>query len=321
MIDDGDATEGRSEMVKWIVFTDLDGTLLDHETYRFDAAKPALDRLKREKIPLILNTSKTMAEVFQIREALGNRDPFIVENGSLIVVPENYFESDDGLGESFEQTNVTGYRIERLGGKRDEIVSLLAKIRQEMGVKFTGFADMTLSDLVTFTGLSQETAALAKDRLATEPILWQDSDKAFHKFTVRLEKHGLQWVQGGRFISISEPFDKRDGVRRLVSLYRNAFGQRKDDANLHDRNMVSPDHENDRGILTKKNESDVNGRLITVALGDSPNDQGMLDSVDVAVIIRSDRSEKIALHHPKRVIRTTRRGPEGWQEAMDRIIP
>ena len=61
--------------------------------------------------------------------------------------------------------------------------------------------------------------------------------------------------------------------------------------------------------------------IITIGLGDSPNDQGMLNAVDIAVIIRSDRSEKIQLQKPGKIIRTTLRGPDGWQEAMDRILP
>ncbi|MGA0327631.1 MAG: hypothetical protein ACO3OK_11595, partial [Limisphaerales bacterium] len=43
---------------RWVVVTDLDGSLLDHHTYSFEAALPALSVLKEEGIPLILNTSK-----------------------------------------------------------------------------------------------------------------------------------------------------------------------------------------------------------------------------------------------------------------------
>jgi hypothetical protein len=46
-----------------VVFSDLDGTLLDHETYSFDAARPGLDALKSRGIPLILASSKTRAEM------------------------------------------------------------------------------------------------------------------------------------------------------------------------------------------------------------------------------------------------------------------
>lgn len=46
-----------------IIFSDLDGTLLDHDDYRWQAAGPALDRLKAAQIPLVLNSSKTMPEI------------------------------------------------------------------------------------------------------------------------------------------------------------------------------------------------------------------------------------------------------------------
>ena len=315
-------------MRQLIVFTDLDGTLLDHDTYRFDAAKKALDQLRRDKIPLIINSSKTMAEVLQIKDTLENPDPFIVENGSLIAVPENYFEALDRWSESSYQLGYPGYRVERLGGDRDRIVALLRKIRSEMDVKFIGFADMTVDALMDCTGLSREGAALAQKRGATEPILWQDSHAAFDAFTHRLQAEGLQWVQGGRFISISEPFDKRDGVQRLIALYQKALCQRENDLmsapEITFSLSSSPVMEGRAGgekMGQCMKELFQNDRVITVALGDSPNDQGMLDTVDIAVIIKSDRSDKIELHHPKWVIRTTRRGPQGWQEAMDKILP
>jgi mannosyl-3-phosphoglycerate phosphatase len=70
-----------------ILFSDLDGTLLDHDDYRWQAAGPALDRLKAARIPLVLNSSKTMAEIRALRDELGNTDPFIVENGAESVAP------------------------------------------------------------------------------------------------------------------------------------------------------------------------------------------------------------------------------------------
>ena len=46
-----------------VVFSDLDGTLLDHDTYAWDAAKPALTRLALLGCPVILTSSKTAAEI------------------------------------------------------------------------------------------------------------------------------------------------------------------------------------------------------------------------------------------------------------------
>ena len=72
---------------KTIIFTDLDGTLLDHTTYSFEAAVPMLDFIKRNKIPLIIVTSKTKDEVLRIQKLLALKEPFIVENGAGIFIP------------------------------------------------------------------------------------------------------------------------------------------------------------------------------------------------------------------------------------------
>jgi mannosyl-3-phosphoglycerate phosphatase len=48
---------------KLVIFTDLDGTLLDRNTYSFEPALPALHLIRQKDIPLILTSSKTRAEI------------------------------------------------------------------------------------------------------------------------------------------------------------------------------------------------------------------------------------------------------------------
>ncbi len=64
-----------------VVFTDLDGTLLDHNDYSFSAAEPALERLQQLAVPWVLNTSKTRAELMSLKQRLNNPWPLIVEVG------------------------------------------------------------------------------------------------------------------------------------------------------------------------------------------------------------------------------------------------
>jgi len=75
----------------FVIFTDLDGTLLDAETYSYEAARPALAMLKKRQIPVVLCTSKTRAETEAIARRLGLKHPFIVENGGAIFIPQGYF--------------------------------------------------------------------------------------------------------------------------------------------------------------------------------------------------------------------------------------
>ncbi len=274
----------RNTTQKLIVFTDLDGTLLHHHTYRFNDADAALQYLRQSGIPLILNTSKTFAEVLNIRKQLENHHPFIAENGSLVAIPDQYFSAEvlKGSGLSFR----SGMWVDLLGGNREEIISILHQVRDEYKFKFTGFEDMSKARLSEMTGLNQKDAGLAKNRMSTEPIVWEDTKRAWQTFVELLGLHDLQWVQGGRFISISRPYDKKDGVVRLLNLYAKM----------------------------------LNKTFVTIGLGDSPNDQGMLDIMDIAVVVKSDRSDDIRLKNSAQVIQTSRRGPEGWQEAMDKIL-
>ena len=60
-------------MSRYILFTDLDGSLLDNDTYSFDEARPALEALRLENIPVILVSGKTRAEIEPLRERLCRR--------------------------------------------------------------------------------------------------------------------------------------------------------------------------------------------------------------------------------------------------------
>lgn len=62
-----------------LILTDLDGSLLDADTYGYEAARPALKSLRDRGIPLIFCSSKTFAEVEPIRHEMENTVPFIVE--------------------------------------------------------------------------------------------------------------------------------------------------------------------------------------------------------------------------------------------------
>ncbi|MEQ8937469.1 MAG: HAD-IIB family hydrolase, partial [Gammaproteobacteria bacterium] len=139
-----------------VVITDLDGTLLDHDTYQYDAAIPALQELTSRHIPLILNSSKTAAEMKLLRDRLGNQHPFVVENGAGIYLPKG----DD-------------YKKVSFGMDRQAILSVIHQLRSKGQASFTGFADFTIDDIMQKTGLDREQARLASERDFTEPVLWK----------------------------------------------------------------------------------------------------------------------------------------------------
>ncbi|HKQ32701.1 MAG TPA: HAD hydrolase family protein, partial [Thermodesulfobacteriota bacterium] len=108
---------------RFVVYTDLDGTLLDHHTYSFDKAVPALRLLESEGVPLIINSSKTRPEIERYRSLLGNTHPFVTENGGGIFIPENYFSRSPVCDKRSD-----GYCIVELGAPREELKAVLTSV-------------------------------------------------------------------------------------------------------------------------------------------------------------------------------------------------
>ncbi len=184
----------------WLVFTDLDGTLLDHDSYDFTPALPAIERLKRNEIPIIPVSSKTLAELEELVTELGLDGPLIAENGTVIQLPG-------------EQPTIAppGYPAIR---------KLLSEERVHPEFKFTGFGDMTVQVVIQETGLSLKSARLAMQRLASEPLLWQGSEPALGQFKQAMKADGLHMLQGGRFLHLLGNMDKGRAVHRIIDWYR-----------------------------------------------------------------------------------------------------
>ena len=80
------------------IFTDLDGTLLSHDTYSFKPALVALKLIRSRGIPLVLCSSKTRVEIEYWRRRLENHHPSITENGGAIFHPHAYFSPAHLMG-------------------------------------------------------------------------------------------------------------------------------------------------------------------------------------------------------------------------------
>ncbi len=203
-------------MKQVLVFTDLDGTLLDHDTYSYAAASKALFELKKRNIPVILNSSKTMAEMKLLRQSMELWHPFIIENGGAVCVPQGYWTSPP---EVFSDFDVTFF-----GVPYEKLIELLDQLRAEHGYQFQGFHDISSEVLSSITGLSKAQAQLAQARLCSEPVQWKDSSESLKTFQEELQTHELQTLQGGRFMHIQGIVDKGLGVRWLIE----QFQQQKD---------------------------------------------------------------------------------------------
>lgn len=199
-----------------IVVTDLDGTLLDHHDYSYDAVLPVLERLKSLGVPVVANTSKTQAEWLAMRAQFANADAFVVENGSAVYLP-------DGSAQIH-------------GVSREHILEFLTPLK--MRFRFEGFADWSLDQIVEYTGLDAASAELSSDRSYSEPLIWSDSAEALEKFKALVTNAGLMWLQGGRFLHVLGDTNKA----RPFSTLRDIYGK--------DRKIVAlGDNQNDLAML------------------------------------------------------------------------
>lgn len=200
-----------------VIFTDLDGTLLDSRTYDFTPALPALDLIHSRGVPLILVSSKTRAEIEVLRRNLSPDSPFISENGAAIFFPETFI-----LPKDIAHQKLGPYKALILGRPIEEVLNILAGLKREF--QFKGFSDMSSQEIADLTHLKPEEAILASKREFDEPIVLEDFVEYKERFCRRAVELGLECVTGGRFIHLSIGCNKGRAVERVLEIYRELRG-------------------------------------------------------------------------------------------------
>jgi mannosyl-3-phosphoglycerate phosphatase family protein len=269
-------------MKQFVFFSDLDGTLLDYYTYSFDDARPALALLAGRRIPLVLCSSKTRAEIEYYRERMDNHHPFISENGGGIFIPKGYFHFAIHAGECSVREE-GDYTVMRLGAHYVQLRETIASLKRE-GFRIKGFGDMTAEEIAAVAGLGIAEAKMSKMRDFDEPFLFQGDGEEQKKLLDAIRGKGLNHTRG-RFFHLLGNSNKGKAVSILTTLYKKAYGN-----------------------------------ITTVALGDNPNDLPMLERVDIPVIVQKhDGSYDPGIYLP-RFLKAEGIGPRGWNSIVEKIL-
>ncbi len=260
-----------------LIFTDLDGTLLDHHSY---SAKPA-DMLIKQLIGTLVAdvvpiTSKTQAELLWLEKELPFSDCIkISENGSVIQIPAGHLLHDQGI-----QAPIV------LSVTYQSILAALKALPNHLSRSIHGFSGMTEAEVAVHTGLSLGEARRAKERQATEPFLWFGTVDELHELRELLEQAGIQVQQGGRFYHFTGKVTKLQAMRHIAD----AFQQQKNGC-----------------------------KYVTIALGDGPNDIGMIEGADFGVIIPN--VDGTSIESDISSVRTAdKAGPGGWVSSVTAIL-
>jgi len=262
---------------KLVIFTDLDGTLLDQDSYSFERALPALRLIREKGIPLVFSSSKTRPEIEFYRRKIENEHPFISENGGAVFIPEGYFSF------SFPYDRESGnYSVLELGTLYPQIVAVLDSVRRETGVAVKGFSDLTAEEISSLCGLGLQEAEFAKAREYDEPFLIEGGEQEVDAVRKKIKEKGMHYIWGGRFHHILGNSDKGRAVGMLKLLFEKEFLS-----------------------------------ISTVGIGDDQNDLPMLLSVDHPIFLRKNpTSLPEALLPIQRLTVVDGKGPQAWNRAI-----
>ena len=265
-----------------IIFTDLDGTLLD-SSYSFKMALPALKLLRERNIPVIICSSKTMSEIEVIRKTLENDHPFVSENGGGIFIPKG-----SGIRVRDPELDVKEddeYQIIKLGADYSDLRNALAEIRNE-GFDVKGFGDMSAAEVAELTGLNVSDAELARRREFDETFTCNGDKATIYRLKQRINSKGFNYTQG-EYFHIMGNSDKGRAVGILKGLYEA------------------------EGV-----------KLMTAALGDSPNDIEMLNNVERPFVVQKEDGSynRQILKQVKGCVKAGGVGPEGWNKVVIELI-
>jgi mannosyl-3-phosphoglycerate phosphatase len=234
-------------MINALIFTDLDGTLLD-DRYDLVGAAAAMDRAYDLGAVVVPVSSKTQVEMAQLRQTQRIPTPFIFENGAGIDWGGalnwglQTFDFPDGV-----EVHAMPY---------PELCKQLQTLRQEYNFQFVGFNDLAAQQIAALTELSISGAEQAKQRAASEPIVWNDTAANRKIFSQKLQQLGLSLQQGGRFYTVTSARQKHDAVSTVLAAFSN----------------------------------DLPRQCRVVVCGDSPNDLSMLQMADVALLFNVPKS-------------------------------
>ena len=268
-------------MKRYLIFTDLDGTLLDHDNYSYGNNKKMISTIINNKNEIIFNTSKTFSECKKLlKEFKLSNMPFSTENGAVLYFPKIRFNKIKNSS-SFEK--YWKVRTAKLSSKNWHQFLL----KKQKKFNFLIAQDLSPKILKKYTNLDNTSKML--NREASQIILWKDSLVNLKKFknVLKSEKKGVL-IQGSRFMQVSSVCNKRIAKKLISHAYDYQF----------------------YGTYSKN----------TIALGDSKNDIDMLNSANYPCLIKNRSGYFLKLRsNKKNIIKSSKFAPDGWNQVLYKL--
>lgn len=267
--------------MKTLVFTDLDGTLLDLETYSADKVKQHVQRLKEQNVSIIFCSSKTWTEQEHYLQELNLDEPAIVENGSgIIFSPESELSFTIPLQEIHERKALL------LGRNYYDAVNAIEGCTSNSTHKYQYYYNQSTEQVAAITGLSLSASEKAKSRDFSETIFNADIDADdFNILSASLNELGFQCIPGSKYVTITgKESNKGIAVRLLIEAYQAKYGE-----------------------------------VRSVGIGDSRNDLEMLEAVQFPYLVKRPDNTWANID-VENICKASAIGPDGWTLMAEEVL-
>ena len=192
---------------KILIFTDLDGSLLHRDTFKFDEIKDYLKQLISKGIFIIPNTSKTEKEILEFNNELGSSLPYISENGSAI----------NGL--DLLNSNLPKELI--LSREKDNLIKIFKEsVPVNLQNKCKWLSEMDKKKQSLIFGLEDDKLKMALDRKYTIPFLFEGNKSERNELSKIVKNKGLALQEGGRVINLTDKVNKAKALQVFVRFFK-----------------------------------------------------------------------------------------------------
>ena len=192
---------------KIIIFTDLDGTLLDRDTFKFDKIFDYLKDLILKDIYIIPNSSKTRKEVEVFNKELDENLSFVVENGAAIY-------NLNLINSSFPE------KIS-LSRENNEILKIFENnISNKFKSKCKFIKNLGISKQIEVLGLPKEKINASLNREYSIPLLFEGSKSDKINLFKSVNDAGLSLQEGGRVINLCDKVSKSQAMKNIVKVFK-----------------------------------------------------------------------------------------------------
>ena len=194
-------------MQKILIFTDLDGSLLHRDTFKFDPIKNYILSLVNQGIIIIPNSSKTEREIEKFNEELGVKLPYISENGSSI------------QGLNLINANFPNKIV--LSREKEELIKIFNdKVPEQLKDKCIEISKINKKKQEKIFGQKDDNLKNALNRKYTLPFLFKGDKTEKNKLSKILSSSSLTLQEGGRVVNLCDNINKVKSMNKVIKILK-----------------------------------------------------------------------------------------------------